>query len=66
MAAEQKADQNDPPAIKVIREALRQLGDQVEAYSWATAKKRKVGVATTMLRLTADIQKQVAELIESA
>jgi hypothetical protein len=36
-----------------------------EAYGWATAKKRKVGAAVTMLRL-AEVQKQVAELIENA
>ena len=65
MAEERKAAA-EPPAIKAIRESIRQLGDQIEAYSWATARKRKVDVAVKMLRLAAEIQKQTADLIELA
>jgi hypothetical protein len=61
-----KATGTEPRPIRAIREANRLGGDQLEAYPWATAKKRKVGVAIKMLRLTTDIQTQVAELIESA
>lgn len=66
MAAEHKPEATEPPAIQAIREAIRQLVDHVEAYNWATAKKRKLSVAVKMLRLTTDFQQQVTDLIESA